>query len=203
MRYGFWLPVFGGWLRNTHGSILRTAAINQLTRLFALAILSSLANAQHAKGNHVIAEYREDGTGFEPTISLGPSILKALVQQPQITYLRDTKPPHPEDFFKATRIRLNPTDKTEVDLLVMGVRPPVTGVDNNWFWIVKHAESHPQVILYANGLSVALFASVHNGLRDVECHWNSPNEYINNSYRYDGRQYRLVTTREGPFTPKP
>ena len=179
----------------------RTISTKFCARLFSLALVCSSVVAQRTVKKTIIAEYREDGTNFQPLVSLSPAVLRVLVQQPQMAYLRDTKEPHPENFFKATAIQLNPANTEEVDLLVKGDKTPVTGADNDWFWIVTHAEGKPRVVLYTNGLSVAIFAKVHNGLRDVQSSWNSPNEFIEKSYRYDGKRYLLVGTKDGPFNP--
>jgi hypothetical protein len=93
-------------------------------------------------------------------------------------------------------VRIYIADLDEIDDLVLG-SGPLSGADNDWFWIVRRAGGHAEVILFAHTLSLELLRKQTNGYRDVRTIWSSAAGYtLTDIYRYDGSRY----TRMHEFT---
>jgi hypothetical protein len=94
--------------------------------------------------------------------------------------------------FRAVKVHLAKQD--EVDWVVSG-SGPMTGGDNDWFWVIRDKGDHPEVLLFANGLALDTLRSRTNGYKDIETSWNAASGYvIDNTYQYDGNRYKLVRT---------
>lgn len=176
-------------------------AVGTKLLLLAAAMITFPAEAQQRTGEVVIAAYGDAAGGFDSPVRLSNEVLRSLSRQrPQASYFREHKEVAIGDFYQGIRMRLNPHNPSEIDLLVRGTKGPITsGADNIWFWIVIHAESRPRVVLFATGLDISLLGSEHAGLRDVKSSWYSPSEQQHKTYHYDGTHYRLVRTEDAPF----
>jgi hypothetical protein len=96
--------------------------------------------------------------------------------------------------FSAVKVYL--AGRNEVDEVVIG-NSPMSGADNDWFWIVREEGKSARVLLWANGLSLSLSRHRTNGYRDIETAWAAASGFeIDCFYRYDGKQYRLVRRYE-------
>lgn len=89
-------------------------------------------------------------------------------------------------------VRIHIADSNEIDDLVLG-SDPLSGADNSWFWIVRRAGGHTEVILFANGASLELLEKQTNGHRDIRTTWSSAAGYtLTNIYRYNSSRYTQV-----------
>jgi hypothetical protein len=80
----------------------------------------------------------------------------------------------------------------EADEVVLG-HVPLSGADNDWFWIVRRQDGHTRVILFANGLSIELLNSRTLGYKNIRTLWGAASGLtITCLYHYEGKRYRLV-----------
>ncbi len=93
----------------------------------------------------------------------------------------------PATLFRATEVHLG--SQAEADLLVIGVFP-MSGADNDWFWLVRSADKQPTVVLWTGGNCVQVLRSRTNGLNDVRSTWSSGAGSRTTTYRFDGRVYK-------------
>jgi hypothetical protein len=90
--------------------------------------------------------------------------------------------------FEVVRVDLGPT--SEEDYVVHG-KPPMIGADCEWFWIVRVRQGKAEVILFSNGLSLALRKHATNGYRDIESDWGTAGFIGERLYSYSGSIYKL------------
>lgn len=129
---------------------------------------------------------------------LPPEVLKVLLQQEEVRdELRLEEPSgqnNPAMLFRGSRVHLSVLKET--DWVVMSVRP-MSGADNDWFWIVRSQESGATVICFTGGNSLLLRNTRTKGFRDVESSWSSAAETETTIYHFDGTHYKeWKTTRK-------
>jgi hypothetical protein len=138
--------------------------------------------------------FAEDDKAFNDAKPLSTQIIRAmlrtLVSEPDVNNLIKTtpKPEAPGSLFKAIPVRLNEAN-TEW-LLAVGTAPPTTGADNGHFWLVDSSGTRPRATMLAPANYVDLLDAKHEGYRDVETEWCSPNECIYMKYKYAQGLYR-------------
>jgi hypothetical protein len=94
---------------------------------------------------------------------------------------------HPERLFRAGVAHLERLDQT--DFVISGL-PPVTGADNQWFWIASSPYKNPKVVLFYGGYSLELLDSRTNGLRDIVGSWSAPSYTVETDFRFNRKKYR-------------
>jgi hypothetical protein len=100
-----------------------------------------------------------------------------------------------EKFYTAYRVRL--TSSNDLAYIVEGAGNPVTGGDNDWFWIVGTVASKPKVVLFCGALNLAIMPGAHNSLQDVRCTWESPGgDGFIEDYRFNGQRYVMFRKSE-------
>jgi len=98
------------------------------------------------------------------------------------------KPDTPGSLFRAIPVRL---DKANSQWLrAVGTALFTTGADNGHFWLIDLSRPSPRATVLAPANYVDLLDTKHNGYRDVETEWCSPNECIYMSYKYARGRYR-------------
>lgn len=103
--------------------------------------------------------------------------------------------------FKVVKVHLS--DSSEEDEVVLG-SDPLSGADNNWFWIVRRLRGHAQAILFANGLSLELLNSRTSGYKNIRTSWSAASGLtITCIYHYDGTRYRLMHKYTKTVSPNP
>jgi hypothetical protein len=138
--------------------------------------------------------FAEDDDAFDRAKPLSRQIIKGMLRTSMTEsdveeLLKATPNPEaPGTLFNAIPVRLNEANAPW--LLAVGTAPPTTGADNGHFWLVDLSRSKPRAIVLAPANYVALLHSEHNGYRDVETKWCSPNECICTKYRYVRGSYR-------------
>jgi hypothetical protein len=167
--------------------------------LLCLLAVASCANAQ--KGHPAktaepsVFSIEEENGGFENAVVPSNAVLDALLETPEakdIDWDHFTREQE-RKLFQTVKIHL--ADSSEVDEIVSG-SGPMSGADNDWFWLVRDQGRKAEVLLFANGLSLQLRRTRCHGYRDIETSWSSAAGYVLTvRYRYDGVRYRKVSER--------
>lgn len=96
--------------------------------------------------------------------------------------------------FRVVEVHL--ADPEEIDAVVLG-KPPMSGVDNDWFWIVRERGGRADVLLWAGGNGLSVLKRRTRGYKDISTTWSSAAGYsIETRYRYDGTVYKKVNERK-------
>jgi hypothetical protein len=134
----------------------------------------------------------DENNSIQRPVPLSPSALKALLQRKEIRDnlrgLADSDRNNLAQFFSAAEVHLSEAD--QIDLVVMG-KPPMSGADNTWFWVIRSARKDPLAVLFAGGYSLELLASRTNRYCDIRATWSSPQETSTRIYKFDGTRYKL------------
>jgi hypothetical protein len=92
--------------------------------------------------------------------------------------------------FRVAEIHLS--DSPERDKMVLG-SDPLSGADNDWFWVIRFVSGRPRVTLFANGNCLEVLKTETSGLEDIRTVWSSAAGYtLTNIYHFDGVEYRRV-----------
>jgi len=91
--------------------------------------------------------------------------------------------------FQVVRVDLG--NAKEEDYIALG-GGPMTGADNNWFWIIGISEGKARVLLFTNGLSVNILRHKTNGYYDVKESWGGNSGWGSRFYQYTSSTYKLV-----------
>ena len=158
-----------------------------------LSVLAQIAYAQ--RSSVVIREFSSaDDFVKANSIRLTKPVLDALLASKKADagrdWVRDNPGKDKNLLFNGFPVNLSKAEGK--DYVVVG-KKPLTGADNDWFWVVHSFSSRPHVVLFCTALTVSLLKSTHNSLKDVRCAWESPggDGYIDD-YRFDGRHYALT-----------
>ena len=149
------------------------------------------AEEARAEATPVISFFSADESLQFPA-SLSPEILAVLLKTRQagegLEFASDRERADPAQLFRATEVHLSSSEG--VDLVVLGI-PPMSGADNDWFWIV-HSSPHsaPRVLLFAGGYSLELLNNRTHGYPDIRSSWSSASETEETTYRFNGKKYK-------------
>ena len=121
-------------------------------------------------------------------------VLDALLRTPEAreasSELADLNREERRALFEVVSVHV--TDSREVDELVLG-HYPMSGADNDWFWLVRPLHGRAQVILFASGLTLEILDSKTSGYKNIRTSWSAASGVtITCIYHYDGKQYQLV-----------
>jgi hypothetical protein len=161
-----------------------------------LALVSQTMQSQsHATPSQVFGE--TDDSGAKPA-RLTKSILAALLATKEAqagrSWAHENPGKDPNVLFKAFPLSLS--ESPEKDYVIWG-QAPLTGADNNWFWIVRSGASTPRVVLFCGALTVKVLSTLHNSLEDIQCSWESPGgDGFISHYRFNGQRYVLFKKTE-------
>lgn len=168
-----------------------------------MCLVASISVAAQQSGNSavhhstVFAPDNENG-GFEKAMPPSDLILNALLLN--IAKSADTKS-QGEELIRLDReaqrkrfrvVQIDLGDAKEEDYLALGSEP-VTGADNDWFWIVQVTQGKATVLLFTGGLGVKLLPRKSNGHFDIRTYWSSAAFEQTELYRYTGSVYKLVS----------
>lgn len=94
---------------------------------------------------------------------------------------------NPRQLFRAARVHLSRPD--QADLIVIG-NAPMSGADNDWFWVVRSAYVSPKIVLFegANCLDISLSST--RGVRNIRSLWSSASRTREVLYRFNGEVYK-------------
>jgi len=174
---------------------------NQIMRNFPLAFLllalvpQAMYSQSHQTSSRVFGE--ADDSGSKPA-HLTKSILATLLATKEAeagrSWVNQNPGKDPNVLFKAFPLSLS--GSPEKDYVVWG-QAPLTGADNDWFWIVRSEPSTPRVVLFCGALTVKVVSTLHNSLEDIQCSWESPGgDGFTSHYRFNGQRYVLFKKTE-------
>lgn len=176
--------------------------MSRVGRLFCSLMIpfigSALVAAQSAKTKPTkepttfTGEDRDNG--FDHANPPSDVVLDALLKTPEAqemsSELDDLGREEQRKLFQATPVHL--TNPEEVDEVILG-HTPMSGADNDWFWIVRHSRDGAEVILFASGLALDLLDSRSLGYKNIRTVWAAASGLtITCVYHYDGNRYQLV-----------
>jgi hypothetical protein len=72
---------------------------------------------------------------------------------------------------------------------------PMSGADNDWFWVVRQSKGKATVLLWAGANCLDVMKGVTRGFKNIEAAWSSPSSTRINRYVFDGRRYKLQSSR--------
>jgi hypothetical protein len=99
----------------------------------------------------------------------------------------------PTDILHARHIRLS--NDGAVAILVVGSQYPLSGADRSWFWVVRQSGLHVSVLLWTGANCIKILPHKTNGYADITSVWASAATMRTETYRYDGKVYRLASVR--------
>jgi len=134
---------------------------------------------------------------FQHAVPLPQNVLQVLLRTREVKESLDSASAEQKSnlsqLFLATEVHLSGLDK--IDFIVRGITP-VTGADNDWFWVVNHLPSAPRVVLWAGCDSLEVLDGRTNGFKNIRCSWSSPSLTITSDYHFNGQKYLLWKRRQ-------
>jgi hypothetical protein len=106
---------------------------------------------------------------------------------------------NPVKLLKGTTVHLS--NSPSRFFIVMGAEMPLSGVDNTWFWIVQESGQNDTVLLWAGANCLHIKSTRTHGFRDLVAKWSSAAASRTETYKFDGKSYRLHRTRWHNNTP--
>jgi hypothetical protein len=165
------------------------------TQLFFIAAFVFFARGQTTPSSKPVAErtYFNESEMSEYCVTLPPDILQAVLKTKEVeealSHASREKQNNPIKLFLGAKIHLS--TQARVDWVVKGVFP-LSGADNDWFWIVSSVDNIPKVVLWTGCLSLEVRSSKTNGYRDIRSSWNSASSAADiKEYRFNGKKYIL------------
>jgi hypothetical protein len=131
---------------------------------------------------------------FKHALPPTDDVLNALLKTPQALQAADALAKLDREELRRTFsvVKVHLSDSSEDDEVVLG-SVPMSGADNDWFWIIRRLPDHAQVVLFANGLSLELLNSKTVDYKNIRTSWGAASGIsITCIYHYDGTRYRLV-----------
>src|SRR6185312_4777591 len=143
------------------------AKASRTTCLLVLLVVAAGIAASQARKTHLLHEqtlFREDKPLQHP-VPVSQDVLRVLLERDEVKqgldFSSDSERNNPTQLFRAAEVYLSSSD--EVGLVVIGI-PPMTGADNDWFWVVRSPRHNPSVVLFSGGDYLQLLNSGTNGL---------------------------------------
>jgi hypothetical protein len=139
---------------------------------------------------HQQTEFSEESPIQRP-VPLPPDVYKLLLQRTEVKQdlpFFDSGPVTPDQLFTAAEIHLNSASKA--DLVVAGI-PPMTGADNDWYWIVCSVHGRPRMILFLGCNSFEILKTMTNGYHDIRSFWVAGSGSITRTYKFNGVRYKV------------
>lgn len=165
---------------------------------FMFAVCAYMLLGQKPEGSTEEQRVFSEEYPIRDSVALSPDVLRALLQDKTVKLGFESattlQRQHPEQLFRAAKVRLGPPN--EIDLVVSGIYP-MSGADNDWFWIVRSVAQDPKVLLTVGGNSVTLLDSRTHGYRDLRIAWSAASGYsVEKVYHFDGEKYRVWKKKE-------
>lgn len=91
-------------------------------------------------------------------------------------------------------------DAAGEDYIALGSKP-VTGADNDWFWIVRVRQGRASVLLFTGTLTVNILPHKTNGHNDIRTFWCSGASGMRERFKYNGSVYKLASKRSVEIKP--
>ena len=145
-------------------------------------------------------EFCEEGSPDDirmPSEALPQSVINAVMnssegRQAEANALSDQSKLEPAVLLTGTAVRLA-TGRSRF-FLVTGTYP-LSGADNTWFWIVRESQSKTISLSWFGANCLQIRPTTTMGLKDIVTLWSSASTTRTNTYKFDGKSYRLVRSR--------
>lgn len=164
------------------------------------------ASAQQAsKGPTFFSPDYVENDPFKHALPPTDDVLNALLKTPQALQAADALAKLDREELRKTFsvVKVHLSDSTEDDEVVLG-SDPMSGADNDWFWIVRRLPDRAQVVLFANGLSLELLDTRTLGYKNIRTSWGAASGLtITCIYQYDGTRYQLAHKYTKTVSPSP
>jgi hypothetical protein len=162
-----------------------------------ICVVIAAAMAQTKRPVHeptVFSAEDEDTSAFRNALPPSNAVLDALLKtteaQQSADELQKMGREEQRELFHVVPMHLSRPD--EVDWIVLG-SGPMSGADNEWYWVVHQVGKRAEVLLFANGLALNVLWSRTNGYKDIETSWAGNLGYeVDRYFHYDGTRYKLV-----------
>jgi hypothetical protein len=162
-----------------------------------ICVVIAAAMAQTKRPVHeptVFSAEDEDTSAFRNALPPSNAVLDALLKtteaQQSADELQKMGREEQRELFHVVPMHLSRPD--EVDWIVLG-SGPMSGADNEWYWVVHQVGKREEVLLFANGLALNVLWSRTNGYKDIETSWAGNLGYeVDRYFHYDGTRYKLV-----------
>jgi hypothetical protein len=153
---------------------------------------AAVMTGQNGNSRPTVFEPEDKNLDFENAKSPSDAVLNALLKTEEVTgdpkALEGRSREALRQMFEVVSIDLG--NHNETDYVVLG-KGPMIGADCYWFWIVRDRQGRGEVLLFSNGLSLALRKHATNGYRDIESDWATAGFVGQRLYRYNGSVYKL------------
>jgi hypothetical protein len=167
----------------------------QIALLLLTLVPQYITCQDHASKNQT---FGEENLGSMEAVRIPNSVVDALIASKEAAAGRSWARNNPGKdlnlLFKAFPVSLS--GSREKDYVVWG-QQPLSGADNDWFWVVQTTSPKPRVVLFCGALTLEMVHQVHNSLRDIRCAWESPGgDGFIQDYRFNGQRYVLSKKTE-------
>ena len=174
----------------------RTICILMVSACAWLAVRSITAQTKKISSSEpsVFSPEEGDNSVFHNAPLPSDAVLDALLKTPEAREsadeLQKLRREEQRNLFRVVEVHLAKQD--EVHWIVSG-SGPMSGADNDWFWVVREKGNQAEVLLFANGLVLSTLKSRTNDYKDIETSWSGASgPVITLLYQYDGKQYKLI-----------
>jgi len=157
----------------------------------------------HESKEPTVFQPDDENEGFDnadpPSNDVLNSLLKTAEARQMSAKLENLDHEQLRKLFEVVKVHLG--DSRELVEVVLG-HSAMSGVDSNWFWIVRCLPGHSEVILFANGNGLEVLKTRTAGYKDIRTIWSSAAGYsITTVYRYDGIRYKFARKRTTTVKP--
>lgn len=125
-------------------------------------------------------------------------IMDSKQMQDRLSYPEAPSPDHAKRLLRAAQIQLG--DDGTTAFLIAG-SGELSGADNGWFWIVKVLGNRASIIFEVGTNCVSVRNHRTHGYKDIEASWASAGETLDETFAYDGAEYKLVRSVRRPRGP--
>jgi hypothetical protein len=169
-------------------------------RLLLLVLGLAILATQSAQTQSKTPRVREQTEFCEDSLPSAPvprSVIAAVMnsdvgRQAEADSLANHTKPDPTVLLTGTTVQLS-TGRSRF-FLVTG-KGDLSGADNTWFWIVRASGGKATNLSWFGANCLQIRPTTTLGLRDVVTLWSSASATRTNTYKFDGKSYRLVRSR--------
>lgn len=171
------------------------AVLGLVLASFDIQLAKAESTNQTSERETWFCEY--DRPGNLPLKPLPNEVLRAVMdtkegKEAQQSATAEAKKLAPEELLEGTQVHL--TASRELFFAVMGSYP-LSGADNTWFWLVRKSGKSASILLFAGASCLTFSQRKTLGYADVVTTWSSAAVTVTQTYRYDGRSYKLWRTK--------
>jgi hypothetical protein len=181
---------------------VRAVAINLILFAASLDLLGIECNAAVKQQQTSFCEEGsdlEDNTSLIP-VPLPPEVTAAVMNSEEGKHGLALAAAHHTELVPAGVLKGAPVQLSNSRgqfFIVMG-SGWLNGADNTSFWIVRQSGHRARVLLWTGAICVNIEPRKTRGYNDVESDWSSPQDHISKIYKFNGKSYKLRSTKTEP-----